>query len=95
MFKKLINQLKKGFIKFYNHRMKIIIGAIVLFVILNIVHYNMNQSRAEVRISLNYSQASKGLNPNSTRFSIYEFTCDEVLEKTIEYAGLTGKITPE
>lgn len=95
MFKKFIKQLKKGLIKFYNHRLQIILGAIILFIILNIVHYNMNQSRVEVRISLNYSQASKGLNPNSTRFSVYEFTCDEVLEKTIEYAGLTGKITPE
>ena len=64
------------------------------FVILNMVHYKMNQSRVGVRISLNYSQASKGLNPNSTRFSIYEFTCDEVLEKassriTNEIKGIT------
>lgn len=95
MFKKFIKQLRKGFIKFYNHRLQIITGAIILFVILNMVHYKMNQSRVGVRISLNYSQASKGLNPNSTRFSIYEFTCDEVLGRTIEYAGLTGKITPD
>lgn len=95
MFKKFVKLLKKSFVKFYNNRVKIIIGAVLLFVLLNIVHYNLNKSQTTVRISLNYSQASKGLNPNSTRFSIYEFTCDEVLNRTIEYAGLTGKITPE
>ena len=95
MFKKFIKLLKKSFAKFYNNRIRIIIGAVLLFVLLNIAHYNLNNSQATVRISLNYSQASKGLNPNSTRFSIYEFTCDEVLNRTIEYAGLTGKITPE
>ena len=95
MFKKFIKLLRESFAKFYRFRFQIVCGAVLLFVLLNVVHYNLNQSRTTVRISLNYSQASQGLNPNSTRFSIYEFTCDEVLEKTIEYAGLTGKITPE
>ena len=95
MFKKFIELLKQGFTKLYNNRIRIVIGAVLIFVVLNIVHYNLNKSHTTVRISLNYSQASKGLNPNSTRFSIYEFTCDEVLKRTIEYAGLTGKITPE
>lgn len=95
MFKKIVGLLKQALTKFYNHRLQIVIGAVVLAIILNIVHYNLNQSKATVRVSLNYSQAAKGLNPNSTRFSIYEFTCDEVLNKTIESAGLTGKITPE
>ena len=95
MFKKFIELLKQGFTKLYNNRIRIVIGAVLIFVVLNIVHYNLNKSQTTVRISLNYSQASKGLNPNSTRFSIYEFTCDEVLKRTIEYAGLTGKITPE
>ena len=95
MFKKFIKLLKEAFTKFYNHRIQIIVGAVVLSVICNIVHYNLNQSRVTVKISLNYSQAAQGLNPNSTRFSIYEFTCDEVLNNTIESAGLTGKITTE
>ena len=95
MLKKFIKLLKEAFAKFYKHRIQIIIGAVVLSVICNIAHYHLNQSRAKVRISLNYSQAAQGLNPNSTRFSIYEFTCDDVLNRTIESAGLTGKLTTE
>ena len=95
MLKKFIKLLKEAFAKFYKHRIQIIIGAVVLSVICNIAHYNLNQSKAKVRISLNYSQAAQGLNPNSTRFSIYEFTCDDVLNRTIESAGLTGKLTTE
>ncbi len=95
MFKKAVELFKEALIKFYKYRLKIIAGAVLLAVLLNIIHYNLNQKWATVRVSLNYSQASYGLNPNSTRFSIYEFTCNEVLERTIKYAGLTGKITPE
>ncbi len=93
MLKNIGKILKEAFVKFYEYRFRIIIGAVVLAIILNIMHFNFNQSVASVTISLNYSQASQGLNPNSTRFSIYEFTCNEVLENTIEDAGLTGVLT--
>ncbi len=95
MLKKIIELLKEAFMEIYKYRFRIIVGAVVLALICNIFHYNFNKSFATVKMSLNYSQASQGLNPNSTRFSIYEFTCNDVLERTIKAAGLTDKITPE
>ncbi len=93
MLKKIFKLLKSGFVKFYSNKFKVFVSVIILAIVLNIVFYNFNNSNASVRMSLNYAQASEGLNPNSTRFSIYEFTSEEILEKTIEYAGIKDQIT--
>lgn len=45
---------------------------------------------AEAVISLNYDGASRGLNPNSTRFNQVEMMSDEVLQRTIEKGALEG-----
>lgn len=47
-----------------------------------------------VVLSLNYEQASKGQNPNLTRYNIYELKSDKVMERAIAYAGLQDDITP-
>lgn len=46
-----------------------------------------------ITIGLNYSKASRGLNPNGTRFNTYDILSDEVLEKAIADAGM-GDLTP-
>ena len=42
----------------------------------------------------NYERASKGLNPNGSRFNAYEIKSEPVLEKALELAGVT-EISPE
>ncbi len=42
-------------------------------------------------IILSYGNAFKGLNPNGTRFNIYDFTSDEIIEAFLKKTGL-GKV---
>lgn len=53
------------------------------------------ENSASATLALRYEQAYEGLNPNGTRFNIYELLSDSVLEKTIDRAGLTGEVSPE
>ena len=46
-------------------------------------------------MTLNYSEASHGLNPNRTRFTTTDLTSDEVLQSTLYNAGLEGQMTVE
>jgi hypothetical protein len=50
--------------------------------------------KQSVVLSLNYEEASKGQNPNLTRYNIYELKSDETMERVIKYAGLQDVITP-
>ena len=54
------------------------------------------QSKLEgtMTISLDYADASRGLNPNGTRFNTYDIISDAVLEKAIADAQM-GEITPQ
>lgn len=47
-----------------------------------------NDSEASAVMSLNYEESAKGLNPNSTRFNIYEIKSPEVVEKMLYYCGV-------
>ena len=53
----------------------------------------MDARKASATLTLRYEQAYEGLNPNGTRFNIYELLGDAVLDKAIERAGLTGELT--
>ena len=46
-----------------------------------------NWTEARTVIGFNYKEASRGLNPNSTRFNAYDIISDEVLEKALEQMG--------
>lgn len=50
---------------------------------------------ASAQMTLNYSEASQGLNPNRTRFTTTDLTSDEVLQSTLYNAGLEGQMTVE
>ena len=58
-------------------------------------HYVRNLRTASTIVSLDYEEASKGLTPSQTRFSIFEIQSAEVMERLIDYAGLKGVITPD
>ena len=45
-------------------------------------------------VSLNYLEASSGLNPNRTKFTASELISDEIMEEIIQENGITG-ISPE
>ena len=45
-------------------------------------------------LSLNYEEASKGQNPNLTRYNVYELKSDRVMERVISNAGLQDVLTP-
>lgn len=52
-----------------------------------------SELEGSITIGLNYAKASRGLNPNGTRFNTYDIISDEVLEKAIADAGM-GELTP-
>lgn len=53
-----------------------------------------NRVTGQIKIGFNYAEASRGLNPNSTRFNTYDIINDDVLNQAIAEGGL-GDITPE
>ncbi len=59
-----------------------------------IFSYAGSLGRRSVVLSLNYEEASKGQNPNLTRYNVYELTSDEMMERVIAYAGLQDVLTP-
>lgn len=72
----------------------IIIIVVVMLATSYIVYQGMSQT-ATVSIALNYEEATRGLYPNQTRFNISLIKSDEVLERAIRKAGLTGQITAQ
>lgn len=59
-----------------------------------IVTYTGSFNKKSVVLSLNYEEASKGKNPNLTRYNVYELKSDRVMERVISNAGLQDVLTP-
>lgn len=59
-----------------------------------IVTYTGSFNKKSVLLSLNYEEASKGQNPNLTRYNVYELKSDRVMERVISNAGLQDVLTP-
>ncbi len=64
----------------------------VLFVVVMVLAagYFIHSSAgvATTEMSLNYEESANGLNPNSTRFNIYDFASQEVVEGMLNYCGI-------
>ncbi len=80
--------IKKTLIGLFNLR-----GAIVFLILLVLVcaagiFAAMNAGESSAQMNLNYEESAKGLNPNSTRFNIYEIKSPEVVEKMLYYCGI-------
>ena len=74
---------------------KNILVFVCIFVALwTLVSYVGNFGKRTVTLSLNYEEASKGQNPNLTRYNVYELKSEEAMEKVIEYGGLQDEIKP-
>lgn len=63
-----------------------VIAALVCVMALLLVVLNGRQN-ASLNISLNYPEASKGLNPNGSRYNASQILSDDVLQRAIEYGG--------
>ena len=68
---------------------------VLVLIILSTFFAIQNSNTVSTIMSLNYAEGSKGLNPNSTRFNMYELRSHEVMERAIQYMGLSGQLTPE
>ena len=90
------DSLQSAFEAFRKRKYLVLTAFLIIALVLCGVQYLMNTcSTASIVLSLDYEEASKGLAPNGTRFSIYEIRSSEVMGRLIGYAGLEGKITPE
>lgn len=83
-------KLRQGLVKACVLALVIAIAYVACFIGVRQVQSNLEGS---VTIGLNYAKASRGLNPNGTRFNTYDILSDEVLEKAIANAGM-GDLTP-
>ena len=83
---------RKAFIVLWNNKFNLLIMAVAFAVIAALAVTVFHRDTAMVTLSLNYEEASKGQNPNSTRFNIYEFKSPEVVEAAIRSAGLEGVV---
>lgn len=74
---------------------KTIVVLMCVFVFISlIVTYTGSFNKKSVVLSLNYEEASKGQNPNLTRYNVYELKSDRVMERVISNAGLQDVLTP-
>lgn len=84
------DSLRRGLKKTVALALVLAIVYVACFIGIRQVQSNLEGS---ITISLNYAKASRGLNPNGTRFNTYDILSDEVLEKAIADGGL-GDLTP-
>ena len=87
-----IEQLTSGLAR---HKFLYTLLIIIVMLATSYVVYQEKSQTATAFIALNYEEATKGLYPNQTRFNISLLKSDEVLERAIEKAGLTGQITAQ
>ncbi len=87
IFKKIL------FIVLTNIKAIAVIVCIFAFISL-IVAYTGSFDKKSVVLSLNYEEASKGQNPNLTRYNVYELKSDDTMERVIQYAGLQDVLEP-
>ena len=81
------------FIVLSNIKTIVVLMCVFVFISL-IVTYTDSFNKKSVVLSLNYEEASKGQNPNLTRYNVYELKSDRVMERVISNAGLQDVLTP-
>ena len=89
-----VNIFKRIFFIIASNIKSILVLMCVFVFVCAIVMYAGSFDRRTVVLSLNYEEASKGQNPNYTRYNVYELKSDEMMERVINYAGLQDIVTP-
>lgn len=88
------NFLKRVFLVVMSNIKTIAVLMGIFIVLSSIVTYVGSFDKQTIVLSLNYEEASKGQNPNLTRYNVYELKSDEVMERVINNAGLQNELTP-
>ena len=79
----------------WQHKFRILLLMLAAAVIVSVCSGLANARNAAATLVLRYEQAYEGLNPNGTRFNIYELLSDEVLNTAIERAGLAQEVSAD
>lgn len=90
-----LNPFKRTFFIAWSNKKNIGIAMLVFILAATLVFAIAKKETVRITLSLNYEEASRGQNPNRTRYNVYEFKSNEVMQMAIDYAGLGGVITPE
>lgn len=90
-----MNPVKRCFFIAWSNKRNILAVMLVFVVISTVFFALINHETIRVTLSLNYEEASKGQNPNKTRYNIYEFKSEEVMQRAIDFAGIGDIITPQ
>jgi len=91
MIKKFKNKeyLKKKSLEFiHQYKKKLVLFFILCFSCGLIFTITQKKQTTIITLSLNYKDANDGLNPNGSRFNIFDIKSKSVLKRTIEFAGV-------
>ena len=88
------NIVKRLFFIVSSNIKNILVFVCILAALWTLISYVGSFGKRTVTLSLNYEEASKGQNPNLTRYNVYELKSEEMMEKVIEYGGLQDEIEP-
>lgn len=90
-----MSRTKFAFVMLWRNKYVIVALTLAFMILTSFYFYNTRDNRIITTMSLNYQEGSKGLNPNSTRFNMYELKSDEVMQRAVQYMGLGDVLTPE
>lgn len=79
----------------WRKKLQIILLTVGFMVVLAAIFGISNRNTLTATLTLNYEEASKGLNPNGTRFNMYEVKAHDVMERAISYMGIPDELTAE
>lgn len=83
--------IRKTLIALYKLKVPVVIFLAVMLALSGGYFLFSNNNTATTEMSLNYEESAYGLNPNSTRFNVYDILSQEVVEKMLSYSGIDPK----
>ena len=90
---RFLQAAKLSIAKLFRYRFRIIAIMIALVLGLSVLNYYTSNNISSATMSLNFSEASAGLNPNSTRFNMSEIVSRKVMSRVVDAAGLGDELT--
>lgn len=86
----LLNVVKRNFKKMGRYVAFLLIAAILFGIVSTAVNFLKSGQQAQMVIGLNYLEASSGLNPNKTKFTVSSLLEDSIMESVLEKGGFSG-----
>ena len=89
-WRKLSHRAKKSTLwsPLWANKWKIVLAVFLSAALTGKGTYLVKSRRPTMTMTLKYANASKGLNPNGTRFNMFEICSDKVLARAVELGGL-------